>query len=363
MVEKVEHITAMSEAVPVIFYDGIVSRPQQASLTALDQQHVRIQTDRQQFDFAYADMLLIGALGNINPVVELPNEVRIEFLQRALPAWFNLKHRTLNHRLWYFERNPILIFASLLLTVGIIFGLIKFGMPFAAKQVADHLPATALNSVGEQAEAQIEQLTKPSKLPLARQQQIRQLYQQQVANSYQASSYQTKLLFREGDALGANAITLPNHTIIMTDELVKLAKDDRELVGVLAHEQGHIVKRHIMQQVLSTLGMSVFVTWMTGDASDLLSSVPYALLNLSYSRQFEREADLYAMQTLSQQQIPVHYFADFLKRLEKTEKMKEDGSMLDFLSSHPATTERIHAVEQFAAQQKIEPSHKPLSRR
>jgi predicted Zn-dependent protease len=100
-----------------------------------------------------------------------------------------------------------------------------------------------------------------------------------------------------------------------------------------------------MQQVLSALGMTVFITWITGDVSDLVSNAPYALLTLSYSREFERQADLYAMESLNRQQIPVSYFASFLKRMGK------DDADIELLSTHPATTTRVQAVEAFARQQ------------
>lgn len=340
-------------SVEVIFYDGIVSRPQQAVLSLPDgSQHttlVLINTATQQFCYKYEDMQLIGALGQINPVIELPDEARIEFLQPQLPAWLNLHTKAMHQRIWSFERSPLLIACSLVVMVVIMGALVKFGIPYGAQQLALHLPADTLDSIGSQAQENIEQLTEKSQLPIARQQQIRQLYTRYVAGQHPA-----KLIFRQGDNLGANALALPNNTIVMTDELVQLAQDDRELIGVLAHEQGHLTERHTMQQVLSALGMTVVITWITGDVSDLVSNAPYALLSLSYSRKFERQADLYAMQTLSRQHIPVSYFANFLSRMEK------DDADIELLSTHPATTARIAAVEAFARQQHIVPASHAL---
>ena len=48
------------------------------------------------------------------------------------------------------------------------------------------------------------------------------------------------LVFRKSDAIGANAMALPSGTIVVTDGLVTLAEDDREILGVLAHEAGHV---------------------------------------------------------------------------------------------------------------------------
>ena len=42
--------------------------------------------------------------------------------------------------------------------------------------------------------------------------------------------------------MGLNAAAIPNNTIIVTDELVKLSGADEEVLAVLAHEQGHLVQ-------------------------------------------------------------------------------------------------------------------------
>lgn len=331
----------MNPSVEVVYYDGVISRPHLAILSPVDAQGVEVRVGSQQYFYQYHEMTLIGALGQINPVIDLPNEARIEFQQKELPAWFELRHKKINHQLWRFERSPVLIALSLVLVIAVMFAVSKYGVPYAAKQLAYHLPADSLNSIGQQVEEQLNEMTASSKLSSQRQQQIRQLYVQHVAGKNPA-----KIVFREGKALEANALALPNHTIVLTDELVAMTKDDRELIAVLAHEQVHLVQRHSLQQAISAIGMTVFITWMTGDVSDLVSNVPYTLLSLSYSRDFERQADAYALNTLQQQQIPVHYFATFLKRMQKDDG--EVAKSLEKISTHPATQERIDRVEQFA---------------
>lgn len=331
----------MQHSIEVIFYDGIVSKPQQAQLSPAPDAGVRVHTATREFLYAQQDMQLIGALGKINPVIELPDEARIEFLQPQLPAWLDVQHQGLQQRIWNFERTPSLIIASLVLVVAMMAGLLHWGVPFAAKQLAYTLPASTLDRIGVQAEQQLDQITSASEVPTVRQQAIRRLYTQQVAGTQPA-----RLLFRQGDALGANALALPNNTIVLTDELIELTQDDRELIAVLAHEQGHLVQRHTMQQVLSALGVTVLITWVTGDVSDLISNIPYALLSLSYSRDFERQADQYAVTILQQQQIPVRYFTDFLKRMQADEAQSVGD--IELLSTHPATPERIKAVQAMA---------------
>ena len=54
------------------------------------------------------------------------------------------------------------------------------------------------------------------------------------------------LLFRDGGKFGANAFALPSGKIIVTDQLASLLNDE-QIVGVLAHELGHVVYRHGMR--------------------------------------------------------------------------------------------------------------------
>lgn len=325
----------MEQSVEVVFYDGITSRPQRAVTLPVNADSVEVRTDSKRYLLHYRNMVLLGALGQIKPVIELPDEMRLEFLQTALPDWFLLQHKKTNHRIWQYERSPTLVVASLLLVLAFMATVFKFGIPYAAKEIAFHLPADTLNDLGYQAEQQLNDMTADTGLSKARQQQITQLYLKHVAGNYPAT-----ILFRKGGPLKANALALPNHHILLTDELVALTKNDQELIGVLAHEQGHLVQRHSLQQIITAAGTSALITWVTGDVSDFISNIPAGLVSLKYSRDFERQADLYALGVMHQQQIPAHYFSDFLSRMER-----EPATAV--LSTHPATEERVAAVKAF----------------
>lgn len=344
----------------ITFYDGHISKPYPATIAPIDRETVLICYNQQRRRYAYADMQLIGALGQIRPVVELNNDARIEFPQ-ALPEWFELDKKRVQYSIWKLERSPSLILFSLVFVAAFIFAFLKWGIPGAANYVAMQLPADTISKLGDQAQEQVFDLTEPSTLPLARQKQIIQSYQNVVANGQPA-----KVLFRAGGAIGTNALALPNNTIILTDELVNLAKDDHEIIGVLAHEQGHLVERHSLKQALSSLGFSLLFVAVTGDSSSLFTSVPVAIVGASYSRNFESDADQYAMHVLDKNQISSLHLANFLARMEadaraeeeekqpqgKSEE-EEEGGIGSIFQSHPATQERIAAIRQFNQQQRL----------
>ncbi|WP_445116388.1 M48 family metallopeptidase [Acinetobacter sp. WZC-1] len=347
------------QSVSVIFYDGLVSKPHHAELIAIDADSMMVSYDDQgkkQQRLKTEQMTLIGALGKKPPVIELDNDARIEFLSHEVPDWLPVQKNQFQHRVWKLEKSPALIVFSVIVVVALAFAVLKWGIPATARLVAFQLPENTLMQVGNQAEKYIvEDWTRPSQLPQSRQQQIRSEYLQKIAGDKAA-----KLIFRQGSKLGANAVALPNHTIIMTDELVKMTASDQEILAVLAHEQGHLVERHSLQQALSSLGMSILYIAMTGDSSDLLTSLPIAIIGSGYSRKFEQQADFYALQLMDRQKIDVSHFADFLQRMSeetaterKEKKQQATGSgMSDIFSSHPATAERIRMVRDFEKQQK-----------
>ena len=333
----------------VTYYDGKISKPHQATMQAFDAEQIIIKYQHDGVEKTaryHADqMTFIGAIGQRFPVIELNNDGRIEFHSRDVPDWVPVDHQSFHHKVWKLERTPSLIIFSVIFVLVLGFAVIKWGVPSAAKVIAFQLPANTLNRIGQQAEAYIDDHTEASSLSQARQEQLRALYMSKIAQDRPA-----QLKFRKGEDLGANALALPNNTIIMTDELVELSKNDDELLGVLAHEQGHLLKRHSLQQALSSLGFSVLYIAVTGDSSDLFTTVPLAVVGAKYSREFERESDLYALHLMHQHQIPTVHFANFLQRMSD-EADEEDGfrSLLYAFSSHPATADRIQMVKDFEA--------------
>lgn len=337
----------MSFSTSITFYDGVVSKPRPAQISPIDANTVQVRYGEQGESlrqYQYQDMLLIGALGQLKPVIELPDDARIEFSDE-LPEWFQLGNKKLHHSIWKLERSPTLILCSVIFMLAFAFGVVQWGIPQAAHLVADQLPEHSLTQLGNEAEQYILDWTTPTQLSKARQQQLQKEYLAYVAEGRPA-----KIIFRGGGKIGANALALPNHTIILTDELVQLAKNDQEIIGVLAHEQGHLIKRHSLQQALSSLGLSVLYVAVTGDSSDFFTTMPVALAGARYSRDFEAEADQYALQTMYRHQIKVSHFANFLERLGAEDEQNDQHSPLQFLSTHPATLERIKAVKAFENQ-------------
>lgn len=342
----------MMQSISVIFYDGVISKAHQAKLRCIAASQFEIyyrDAEREVIRRIHADqMKFIGAIGRNFAVIELDQDARIEFLDHDIPEVFQLKHQALQAKIWRLERSPTLILLSIVFVMGFVFAILRWGVPTAAYHIAMQLPASSLDNIGASSEEYILELTEPSQLSTQRQAQLKREYVQFIGQEQPA-----KLIFRQGNSLSANALALPNNTIIVTDELVALAKDDQEIIGVLAHEQGHLNHRHSLQQAISSFGVGIIVMAMSGDISSLLSGLPLAVVDAQFSRRFEKDADLYALNQMQQQQIDVLHYAHFLQRLEQDAKGQSDSSdqIVKLLSTHPVTEDRIKMVTDFKASQ------------
>jgi Zn-dependent protease with chaperone function len=148
------------------------------------------------------------------------------------------------------------------------------------------------------------------------------------------------LEFRTSRAIGPNAFALPGGIIVITDELVALAKSDDELLAVLAHELGHVRLRHTMRRLLESSAVAMLIAGITGDiasTSSLAASAPAVLLQSKFSRDNETEADRFAFDLMRRAGIDPKYFAVLLARLEAK---RGPGPFPAFLSSHPPSAER-----------------------
>lgn len=255
----------------------------------------------------------------------------------------------LNH--W--EKNLCLAFLALIITTGLIAAFIKFGIPAIAKHVAYAIPPASEIALGKESLAMLDKMAmKPSELPEERRKEIEVLFSRMKSALPGAAGY--RIEFRSSKRVGANALALPSGIIVVTDDLVKLAKNDDEIIGVLAHEAGHVRYRHVMRQVLQNSGTGLLIVAVTGDIlsiTSLSATLPTALIDAKYSRDFEREADDAAVAYLRQRGISPKSYADMLARLQaehdKRSGGKEEsrnGSIMDIFASHPDTGERIKRV-------------------
>jgi Zn-dependent protease with chaperone function len=168
-----------------------------------------------------------------------------------------------------------------------------------------------------------------------------------------ANAPPANLEFRKSEMLGANALALPGGTVVVTDELVRMMDNDDQVMAVLAHEVGHVAHRHLTRQLLQSSIVAVAASMLLGDVSGisgLAATVPTYLLTASYSRDFEREADAFAVRLLQRTGRSPALYADALERMQKHAEAHEgrEPAIAKYLSTHPDTDERIRAARDAA---------------
>ena len=147
----------------------------------------------------------------------------------------------------------------------------------------------------------------------------------------------------------ANAFALPGGQMVIFRGLIEMAQSPEEVAGVLAHEIGHVTRRHSTQMILRSLGVTFFFGIMLGDlGSGAIAAAGETLVTLSYSREAEAEADASAVALLGAADIAAGGLATFFARLQEAEAKLPKALVL--LSSHPRSENRARAVAAAAGQ-------------
>jgi predicted Zn-dependent protease len=148
-----------------------------------------------------------------------------------------------------------------------------------------------------------------------------------------------------------NAFALPTGQLYVTRGLIALANDDSELASVLAHEMGHVIARHAEireEQARQADLVSRVVTDVVSDPeAGALALAKSKLALASFSRAQEFEADAIGVGIAARAGYDPYGAVRFLTSMEHNSDLKPEQTGAinpaapDFLSSHPATPERI----------------------
>ena len=325
------------------YHDGMSSNSTQVELVLHDDGSILINGEGISKICLLDDVSFSPRLGNIPRVMTLPDNAVCHVADNDLIDEFLKVHKggTASSLIHLLESRIIYVLAAVLFTGFFSWGMVVYGVPYFSKQIAFNLPVEVDRSLGQ---GTLETLDKimfsDSVLEAEIKNRLANRFDEMKNTIEGAQDY--ALLFRHGNKIGANAFALPSGIIVVTDELVGLSDNDDEVIAVLAHEIGHLVYRHSVRMVLQDSAIAVLISTITGDpfsTSSLVVALPTILANANYSREFEREADDYAYQYLSDNKMPLDSFATVLQKITNQEKEVEPG-ITDYLSSHPATGER-----------------------
>lgn len=223
--------------------------------------------------------------------------------------------RTIAHRL---ESHLGFVFMAMAgVVVAIALGYV-YGVPFAAREIAQRLPDGIESQLAEASMGSLDSaIFEPSKIAEKRRDETLKAFEQLRAASNLPKT--VRLEFRDGGWIGPNALALPGGVVVVTDQLIDAMQSVDETAAVLAHELGHVENRHSLRTLLQSSITALAATAIYGDVGALTTMTiagPTVLAHTGYSRDFEREADDFAFVLLKKTGRSPLAFASAMRALE-----------------------------------------------
>ncbi len=324
--------SSKAHSVSVVFDGGII--------------HICGEGDYPVLDIPVEDCTITPPLGKTIRSIKLPNGAQCETNNmKAVSALEHITGRNSGMRFVHFLENRWKTAAGALVGMALCIWLfITYGIPFFAQKIAYSVPPELTKEMSRQTIKILDRkFLKPSELDRGKTGKLQEEFQHLYNEIDAGLNY--RLEFRKSPYIGPNAFALPSGLIIMTDELVNLADNNRELQAILVHEIAHVKKRHGLRSIIQSSGVFLLVSVLVGDITSITStaaSLPTLLARSGYSRKFETEADRIAATYFIQKGWGTGPYQAILLRITQNMRNYPGKSLL---SSHPLTNERIKYLQ------------------
>lgn len=332
-----------------IYYQAGTSLAAEVRVHLGDDGSLRVESPQLERTEVAAECRLSEPLGRMARHFTLPDGARLEIADTAsLAEWERRVSRSSGmHLVNLLESRWRWVAAAALFLLGFMAAGYLWGLPFAAKHVALNLPDEVGSVATEQARGIFVKMLRfeDSQLPADRRAELTREFVHMAAVMDPDSGRNYRLEFFHAGF--PNAFALPDGLVCMTDELVEMAGNDPEILGVLAHEIVHVREQHGMRSVLQSSAVFLIWTLMTGDVSTVAgmgSALPAMLAESGYSRGFEQEADDGAADYMIQAGHGTKPLADLLLRMDP--EASPLGGAEEAISTHPLTQKRVKRLKE-----------------
>ncbi|MGF1542439.1 MAG: M48 family metallopeptidase [Pleurocapsa sp.] len=166
---------------------------------------------------------------------------------------------------------------------------------------------------------------------------IKQIGQRLAKNSQRPDLPYT---FQVVDDPGINAFATMGGYVYINTGLIEAADNESQLASVIGHEIGHIVGRHAIKQMREAAISQGLLSAAGLDRSNAIQIGVQLAVSRPNSRSDELEADDFGLKNLKQASYAPAGMLEFMQKL-----LQKGGSVPTFLSTHPATSERITRLE------------------
>ena len=173
------------------------------------------------------------------------------------------------------------------------------------------------------------------------------------------NNYRNKIEFSIIFDENPNAFINKSNHLYISSGLIEKAPSYVSLLGVLAHEIGHLEKYHIPKrkksiQNLKTLDMlgtlSIIAGTIVSNNPEIIQALVVNKIGINdfyinFSKDQEREADYYVIDTLNKLNLPPHSLIKLLNMLEEESLKKGITEEYQKFSTHPIFKERYQIIK------------------
>jgi len=334
-----------------LFYNGVIAKPFVATCNLLKESQELILSIDEQGDmiFPFADLklnhrdknlLILGIKSKSNARIEVKDEM---FIRTYLSAD---KNQLLSN--WYSRFIHAKTYVHLFLAVAILAfcaALYFYAVPFLAEKAVDLIPRSIDDRLGATISNEPEFSEDADSLLSLELNHFLRIMAPELDSRY-------RIHVMHDDVI--NAFALPDGNIIINTGILQKMNRYEELAAVLSHEVAHVEHRHAMRLLSRNLSGYILLSLVLSDVNGILTVFidnAHQFQAMSYSRKFEKEADLSGLQLLQAHHIDASGMIDLFKMLEKQHQI----NIPEWMSTHPISQERINYLSM-----KIKENPKPL---
>lgn len=244
------------------------------------------------------------------------------------------------------------------LIIGLIFSL---GMTGCAQLLVGGLTAAqALQPISDEQEvaignAAVRQMLADPKIRFYSGEALNQ-YVTGIGRSLAQDTSRANLPWRFGiiESPDLNAFALPGGVVVVTTGALAAMKNEAELAAVLAHEIGHVVERHGIEQLKRAMvaqGLAIAALGTSPQIAQAAGSIALQIVLNGYGREAEFEADRFGTRLAAADGYDPQALVGFLETIAA--KSGGTPGWLVPLSTHPSVQQRVQAIEQIVREQKL----------
>ncbi|MBW4470346.1 MAG: M48 family metalloprotease [Stenomitos rutilans HA7619-LM2] len=167
-------------------------------------------------------------------------------------------------------------------------------------------------------------------------------YVNQIGQRLAAQSGRTQIpyTYQIVEDKSVNAFATMGGFVYVTTGLMKTADNEAQLASVIGHETGHIVRRHLVNQLKEEATLQGVATLAKVNSNTIVNIGTTLALSRPHSRNAEYEADQAGITMMGKAGYAQSAAPAFMS------KLLNQASTPTFLSTHPATADRVARLKQ-----------------